>query len=62
MLQLSFYILAFVGWLIERRGMPSGLLAMPLYFTLANFASVVGFYKFLRGEKYARWEPIRHTR
>jgi len=61
-LQGSFYALAFTGWLIERSGRPSGLLAMPLYFTLANFASVVGFYKFLRGEKYARWEPIRHTR
>jgi cellulose synthase/poly-beta-1,6-N-acetylglucosamine synthase-like glycosyltransferase len=61
-LQSSFYVLAFAGWLIERSGRPSGLLAMPLYFTLANFASAVGFYKFLRGEKYARWEPIRHTR
>lgn len=61
-LQLSFYALALAGWLIERSGRPSGLLAVPLYFTLANFASAVGFYKFLRGEKYARWEPIRHTR
>lgn len=61
-LQSSFYALAFAGWLIERSGRPSGLLAMPLYFTLANFASAVGFYKFLRGEKYERWEPIRHTR
>jgi uncharacterized membrane protein YoaK (UPF0700 family) len=61
-LQASFYVLSFAGWLIERSGRPSGLLAMPLYFTLANLASAVGFYKFLRGEKYARWEPIRHTR
>lgn len=61
-LQLSFYVLAFAGWLIERSGRHSGLLAMPLYFTLANFASVIGFYKFLRGENYTRWEPIRHTR
>jgi cellulose synthase/poly-beta-1,6-N-acetylglucosamine synthase-like glycosyltransferase len=61
-LQASFYLLAFVGWLVERCGRPLGLLAMPLYFTLANFASAVGFYKFLRGEKYTRWEPIRNTR
>jgi hypothetical protein len=32
---------------------------MPLYFVLANLASLIGFYKFLRGERYARWEPIR---
>lgn len=61
-LQSSFYVLAFAGWLVERSGRPLGFLAMPLYFTLANFASAVGFYKFLRGESYARWEPIRHTR
>lgn len=61
-LQVSFYVLAFAGWLIERSGRHSGLLAMPFYFTLANFASVIGFYKFLRGENYTRWEPIRHTR
>lgn len=61
-LQLSFYFLAFAGWMIERSGRRSGVLAMPLYFTLANFASAVGFYKFMRGEKYARWEPIRDTR
>lgn len=61
-LQLSFYVLAFAGWLIERGGRPSGMLAIPLYFTLANVASIVGFYKFLRGEKYERWDPIRHAR
>jgi hypothetical protein len=35
---------------------------MPLYFVLANLASAIGFYKFLRGEKYARWEPIREKK
>lgn len=61
-MQVSFYVLSFTGWLVERSGRSSGFLAMPLYFTLANFASAIGFYKFLRGERYARWEPIRHTR
>lgn len=62
LMQVSFYVLSFTGWLVERSGRSSGFLAMPLYFTLANFASAIGFYKFLRGERYARWEPIRHTR
>jgi hypothetical protein len=35
------------------------VLAIPQYFVLTNAASLVGFYKFLRGERYARWEPIR---
>ncbi len=60
--QLSFYLLAGLGWLIERSGRSASILAMPLYFVLANLASVVAFYKFLRGETYARWEPIREAR
>lgn len=60
--QLAFYLLAGLGWLIERSGRSASILAMPLYFVLANLASVVAFYKFLRGETYARWEPIREAR
>ena len=60
--QVLFYTLAFAGWLMERAGRRLSLLAMPLYFMLANLASVVAFYKFLRGETYTRWEPIRQTR
>lgn len=56
---ILFYSMAFIGWLLEREGKRLYLLAMPLYFVLANLASLVGFYKFLRGETYTRWEPIR---
>ncbi len=58
-IQMLFYVLALVGWVLERAGKRLSLLAIPLYFVLANLASVVGFYKFLRGETYVRWEPIR---
>jgi hypothetical protein len=61
-LQALFYFLALAGWLIELSGRRLTLLAMPLYFVLANLAAVVAFYKFMRGETYARWEPIRQTR
>lgn len=61
-LQSVFYLLAFVGWIMERAGHRLSVLAMPLYFVLANLASAVAFYKFLRGERYARWEPIRSSR
>jgi cellulose synthase/poly-beta-1,6-N-acetylglucosamine synthase-like glycosyltransferase len=61
-LQTGFYLSALLGWFIERSGRKSSLLAMPLYFSLANLASVLAFYKFLRGETYARWEPIREAR
>ena len=37
------------------------LLALPQYFVIANVASLIACYKFLRGERYARWEPIREA-
>ncbi len=58
-LQIAFYAVAFIAWLLERSGKSIGIFAIPLYFMLANTASLIGFYKFLRGERYARWEPIR---
>jgi cellulose synthase/poly-beta-1,6-N-acetylglucosamine synthase-like glycosyltransferase len=57
--QICFYGAACVSWLMERAGRPNRLLALPQYFVLANLASLMAFYKFLSGERYARWDPIR---
>jgi cellulose synthase/poly-beta-1,6-N-acetylglucosamine synthase-like glycosyltransferase len=46
---------------LDHAGIRSRLLAFPQYFLLANLASLIGLYKFLRGERYARWEPIREA-
>jgi cellulose synthase/poly-beta-1,6-N-acetylglucosamine synthase-like glycosyltransferase len=59
--QVAFYAAALLGWLLGRVGLRSRLLALPAYFVLSNAAAVVAFYKFLRGERYARWEPIREA-
>lgn len=61
LLQTAFYAAALGGWFLEKNGIRLGVVAMPLYFVLANIASCIGFYKFLRGERYARWEPIREN-
>ena len=58
-LNIAFYLSALIGWLLEKKEKPLGILAIPLYFVLTNLASLIGFYKFLSGERYARWEPIR---
>src|SRR5436853_6419844 len=57
--QLGFYFVSLLAWILEQSGVHSPVLALPQYFVLANVASLVGFYKFLRGERYARWQPIR---
>ncbi|HEX7176564.1 MAG TPA: glycosyltransferase family 2 protein [Pyrinomonadaceae bacterium] len=57
--QVLCYGAAVAGLLLERAGLHSRLLALPQYFLLANVAAAVAFFKFARGERYARWEPIR---
>jgi cellulose synthase/poly-beta-1,6-N-acetylglucosamine synthase-like glycosyltransferase len=57
--QVAFYLMAFAAWMLERNGIRAGILSIPLYFMLTNVASIAGFFQFLRGERYASWEPIR---
>ncbi|MBV8857716.1 MAG: glycosyltransferase family 2 protein [Acidobacteria bacterium] len=57
--QLLFYAAALAGWLLLKVGVRARLLALPAYFVLANVACVLAFYKFLRGERFARWETAR---
>lgn len=59
--QSAFYAAAVAGWLLEYCGLKVRLLALPHYFILANLASALALYQFLRGERYASWEPIRDT-
>jgi len=57
--QVGFYLSALAAWLLERSGIRSRMLALPEYFALSNLASLIGCLQFLRGERYAHWEPIR---
>jgi len=57
--QIGFYAAAGLAGLLERSGLHSRLLAIPQYFVLGNIASLIAFFHFLRGERFARWEPIR---
>jgi hypothetical protein len=61
MAQLCFYSAAPIGWSLDRAGASNRLFVLPQYFVLANLASVIAFYKLLKGERYARWEPTRGT-
>jgi hypothetical protein len=57
--QLLGYLSALSAWMFERAGVRSRMLALPQYFVLANVASLMACYQFLRGERYAHWEPHR---
>ena len=57
--QLFMYGVIGLCWVLSSFGVNSRVVALPTYFFLANLAAIIAFYKFVRGERYARWEPIR---
>jgi cellulose synthase/poly-beta-1,6-N-acetylglucosamine synthase-like glycosyltransferase len=57
--QLLFYGMALLSWTLEKFNIHNRILSLPQYFVLTNIASLMACYKFLSGERYARWEPIR---
>ena len=60
--QLSFLALALAGWAF--RGSTLGKVAplyVPLFFVLANLASLAAIWNVARGRRIARWTPHRHT-
>lgn len=60
--QILFYATAAAGWVFERSGRHILPLAIPLYFVLANLASVMAFFRFIKGERTTTWEPVRRAR
>lgn len=58
--QVTFYLLALIGWLQVRGATPPGrLVAIPYYFVLVNWASLRGILDSLRGETYTTWTTVR---
>jgi cellulose synthase/poly-beta-1,6-N-acetylglucosamine synthase-like glycosyltransferase len=60
--QALVYLAAMAGWMGDRLGIKLGPVALPYYFTLVNFATVIAFLKFMKGEAHAVWEPVRDQR
>ncbi|MEJ7699145.1 MAG: hypothetical protein WKF71_05805 [Pyrinomonadaceae bacterium] len=53
LLQIAFYFLALIDWLLKRIGISFKILSLSLYFVFSNATVVIAFYKFLRGERFA---------
>jgi cellulose synthase/poly-beta-1,6-N-acetylglucosamine synthase-like glycosyltransferase len=60
--QAAFYSAALIGFLGERLKLRLGPAAIPYYFVLINAASLVAFWRFMRGEAQVVWEPARAAR
>jgi len=60
-LQITFYVLALIGWLQSHRPSISKLFYVPYYFCLVNYASLLGIISNYRGEKFAVWNTVRES-
>lgn len=62
MLQLIFYILAGVGYLLHSRDLgKSRILYIPFFYCMANLAALIAVKNVLQGQKIEQWEPQRHN-
>ena len=57
--QVCFYLAAAAAALMVRLGINSRWVALPQYFVITNVACLIALFKFVRGERYAKWEPVR---
>jgi cellulose synthase/poly-beta-1,6-N-acetylglucosamine synthase-like glycosyltransferase len=58
--QIMFYAGALVGYYLEKRKCAvCKLLMTPLYFSMVNFAALVGWLKVIRREPMKTWSPLR---
>lgn len=58
-MQVVFYGLALLGWLMGRRAMT--LTAVPFFFVLGHAAMALGLINVARGKKSDRWSPARDS-
>jgi cellulose synthase/poly-beta-1,6-N-acetylglucosamine synthase-like glycosyltransferase len=58
-LQLIFYSLAGLGYVLDKRGIHKKIFYLPLYFCTVNLASLISMFKVLKGEDIAIWQTHR---
>lgn len=59
--QISMYILALIGWFIEGKKTKIKLLFVPYYFTAINYASILGWIRFIKGKQTVNWEKSQRA-
>ena len=59
-LYILFFLGAVLGWVAQRLGHKTGMLALPYYFTLVNSAATMGIIDFFRKKQAVTWQPVRN--
>ncbi len=61
-LQVLFYILALLGWMLESRKMKSKVLFVPYYFFIMNYAVFMGIGRFIKKTQSVNWERAQRAK
>lgn len=61
LLQLCFYTMAFVGWIMYKWNKKSMLLFVPFYFVFMNSCMLIGFIKQMLGKQKATWDKAKRV-
>ncbi len=56
-LQMAFYIFAFIGFLLSKVGIKITIFSIPFFFCLMNLALGIGFFRFLFNKHSVIWQP-----
>lgn len=59
--QFLLYLMAMLGWLFERKKLRFKVLFVPYYFLAINYASLLGWTRFLRGKQTVNWEKSKRA-
>jgi biofilm PGA synthesis N-glycosyltransferase PgaC len=57
--QVTFYLLAFSGWMLEKRKIKIKALFVPYYFCVMNYAVLAGINRYLKGSQSSVWEKAK---
>ncbi|REA57049.1 glycosyltransferase family 2 protein [Dyadobacter luteus] len=58
-LQILFYLMAWLGWLLEKRKIKVKALFVPYYFCVMNYAVLAGINRYIAGSQSAVWEKAK---
>ncbi len=60
--QILFYLIALVGYFLEKAKMKIKIFNVPFYFCMVNLASFIGLLRFLTNNLRGTWEKAETTR
>lgn len=60
-LQVCFYAMAIIGWILENRQIKLKILFVPYYFFIMNLAVYLGFFRFLKKNQNVKWERAKRS-